>query len=185
MSLSLCLSFYGSVHVPSSLWSNVWKVWRQLYCFFCMSISNVLSEWVNWVSEWVSEWVTRSPIELFWRAKKDYFESIHFVSLETKISPSFFHPLHHLKMAKLNAMEFEDVWQRKNKSKRERSSYIKPTAQASRLTKKSSSKGTVQHPCDLEKFEKTTLLQNIILQSSLPNWVKLAIGCLTDWAAIW
>ena len=82
-------------------------------------------------------------------------------------------------------MEFEDVWQRKNKSKRERSSYIKPTAQASRLTKKSSSKGTVQHPCDLEKFEKTTLLQNIILQSSLPNWGKLAIGCLADWAAIW
>ena len=38
---------------------------------FCMSISKVLS-----VSELVSELVTRSPIELFWTAKKDGKENL-------------------------------------------------------------------------------------------------------------
>ena len=34
--------------------------------FVCQSV-----KYPEWVSEWVSDWVTRSPIELFWTAKKE------------------------------------------------------------------------------------------------------------------
>ena len=33
--------------------------------YVCQSV-----KYCEWVSEWVSDWVTRSPIELFWTAKK-------------------------------------------------------------------------------------------------------------------
>ena len=47
-----------------SQWSQVPRI------ALCMAKVKV-SEWVTqWVSEWVTQWVTRSPIELFWTAKK-------------------------------------------------------------------------------------------------------------------
>ena len=55
-----------SGHVSSSLWSNVSKSQVSRVALF-LSSSKVLCESV-------SEWVTRSPIELFWTAKKVYMQ---------------------------------------------------------------------------------------------------------------
>ena len=46
-----------------SQWSQVFRI------ALCITKVKV----TDWVSDWVSEWVTRSPIELFWTAKKEKF----------------------------------------------------------------------------------------------------------------
>jgi len=76
-----CLRYLRCLRCPSCL-----RCLRLLTCHCHCQVSRValcmskvkVREWLSeWVSQWVSESVTRSPIELFWTAKKCKPPQIH------------------------------------------------------------------------------------------------------------
>ena len=73
------VNFFWSCHVFSSLWTNVSKVTSSLG-----SLCNVKSK--STVSESVTELVTRSPIELFWTAKKREKKNFTMGFMRTKMT---------------------------------------------------------------------------------------------------